>query len=68
MNVTAPRFARHESQTRRLFAGLALVVTVVLGAVVGQLADSGYDDALMAQADLAPTQVVVITATRLPRA
>jgi hypothetical protein len=68
MHTTAtPRFARHESQARRLFAGLALAVTVIVGAGVGQLADSGYDAGLMAQADLAPTQVVVVTATRLPR-
>jgi hypothetical protein len=65
--TAAPRFTRHESQTRRLFAGLALAVTVIVGAALGQLADSGYDAALMAQADLAPTQVVVVTATRLPR-
>jgi hypothetical protein len=66
--AATPRFARHESQARRLFAGLALVATLVTGAVVGQLADSGYDAALMAQADLVPTQVVVVTAKRLPRA
>lgn len=66
--TTAPRFARHESQARRLFAGLAVVVSMGVLASIGQLADSGYDAALMAQADSAPTQVVVITAKRLPRA
>lgn len=66
--TTAPLFARHESQARRLFAGLAIVVTLAVLASIGQLADSGYDDALMAQTGSAPTQVVVITAKRLPRA
>lgn len=66
--TTAPLFARHESQVRRVFAGLAVVLTLGVLASIGQLADSGYDEALMAQADSAPTQVVVITAKRLPRA
>lgn len=66
--TTAPLFARYESQVRRVFAGLAVVLTLGVLASIGQLADNGYDEALMAQADSAPTQVVVITAKRLPRA
>ena len=48
-------------------AGFALVLTLGLVAALGQMADRQYDDALMAQADEAPTQVVVIKSTRLPR-
>ena len=67
MNAAQPRFAAEETAVRRLAAGLALVLTMGLVAAMGQLADRQYDSALMAQADEAPTQVVVVHATRLPR-
>lgn len=67
MNAAQPRFAAEETTVRRLAAGLALVLTMGLVAAMGQLADRQYDDALMAQADDAPTQVVVVHATRLRR-
>ncbi len=67
MTAATPRFAAQETAVRRLAAGLALVLTLGLVAALGQLADRQYDDALMAQADAAPTQVVVVHSTRLPR-
>jgi hypothetical protein len=60
-----PRFASHETTVRRAAAGLALVLTLGLMAGLDHVADRQYDEALMAQADEAPTQVVVITAKRL---
>jgi hypothetical protein len=59
------RFAQQESQVRRTAAGIALVMALGLMAALGQVADGQYDEALMAQADDAPTQVVVVTAKRL---
>lgn len=67
MNAATPRFAAEETAVRRLAAGFALVLTLGLVAAMGQMADRQYDDALMAQADQAPTQVVVVHSTRLPR-
>ncbi|WP_374569390.1 hypothetical protein [Ideonella sp.] len=67
MTAATPRFAAQETAARRLAAGFALVLTLGLVAALGQLADRQYDDALMAQADSAPTQVVVVHSTRLPR-
>lgn len=63
--ATTPRFAAQQTAARRVAAGLALVLTLGLMAGLDQVADRQYDDALMAQADAAPTQVVVITAKRL---
>ncbi|WP_374567307.1 hypothetical protein [Ideonella sp.] len=63
--ATTPRFAAQQTAARRVAAGLALVLTLGLMAGLDHVADRQYDDALMAQADNAPTQVVVITAKRL---
>jgi hypothetical protein len=63
--ANTPRFAAQETTVRRMAAGLALVLTLGLAAGLDQVADRQYDAALMAQADDAPTQVVVITAKRL---
>ena len=60
------RFASQETQVRRAAAGVALVMALSVMAALGQVADGQYDDALMAQADDAPTQVVVVSAKRLP--
>ena len=51
---------------RHAAAGVALAMALSVMAALGQVADGQYDDALMAQADDAPTQVVVVTARRLP--
>jgi len=67
MTAATPRFAAQETAVRRLAAGFALVLTLGTVAALGQLADRHYDNALMAQADTAPTQVVVVHSTRLPR-
>ncbi|HEX5686993.1 MAG TPA: hypothetical protein VFY73_23520 [Ideonella sp.] len=63
--TTAPRLVAHQTAARRVAAGLALVLTLGLMAGLDQVADRQYDNALMAQADEVPTQVVVITAKRL---
>jgi hypothetical protein len=60
------RFSSQETQVRRAAAGVALVMAFSVMAALGQVADGQYDDALMAQADDAPTQVVLISAKRLP--
>jgi hypothetical protein len=60
------RFASQGTQVRRGAAGVALVMALIVMAALGQVADVQYDDALMAQADEAPTQVVVVSAKRLP--
>jgi hypothetical protein len=70
MTTTAtPRFAANETRARSFAAGLALVLTLGLLASLDQVADRQYDAALMANSasDL-PTQVVVVTASRLPHA
>lgn len=65
--ITRPfSFSTQEGQVRRAAAGVALVMALSVLAAVGQVADGQYDDALMAQADDAPTQVVVVSAKRLP--
>lgn len=65
--ITNPfRFSSQEGQVRRAAAGVAFVMALSLMAALGQVADGQYDDALMAQADEAPTQVVVVSAKRLP--
>ena len=63
--ANTPRFAAHQTAARRVAAGLALVLTLGLMAGLDKVADRQYDDALMAQADDAPTQVVGVTAKRL---
>lgn len=60
------RFSSQEGQVRRAAAGVALVMAMSVLAALGQVADGQYGDALMAQADDAPTQVVVVSAKRLP--
>ena len=62
--------ARNEFSTSRARAaafGLAAVVTLVLLAGMGRIADRQLDDVLLAQARSLPTQVVVVTGQRLPR-
>ncbi|MEK8032632.1 hypothetical protein AACH06_17565 [Ideonella sp. DXS29W] len=68
MHTSTPRFifGKQELQARRAAAGVALVMTLSLLSALGQLANDRYDDALMAQADEAPTQVVVVSASRWP--
>jgi len=66
--AATPLFAANETRVRSLAAGLALVLTLGLVASLNQVADRQYDAALMADAaNNVPTQLVVITATRLPR-
>jgi hypothetical protein len=60
------RFSSQETQVRRTAAGVALVMAMSVLAALGQVADGQYDDALMAHADEVPTQVVVVSAKRLP--
>lgn len=65
--AATPRFAANETRARSFAAGLALVLTLGLLASLDQVADRQYDAALMADAaSNVPTQLVVITATRLP--
>lgn len=62
-----PRFLSELNAFRRIAAGLALTLTVVMLAGVGGLADMHYDAAVTAAAaESTPTQVVVVTARRLP--
>jgi len=60
-------FTTSSAAARSSFFALAAVVTLSLLASVGGLADHQYDSALVAQANSVPTQVVVVTAQRLPR-
>ena len=68
MNTTTTRFVASSVSHRALAFGLAALVSFGLLSGVSFTADKVHDDALMAQASTLPTQVVVITATRLPRA
>ncbi|WP_374674707.1 hypothetical protein [Ideonella sp.] len=62
-----PRFVTALNASRRIAAGLSVALTVMVLAGVGELADQHYDDAVAAAADSRPTQVVHVTAKRLPR-
>lgn len=67
MSPIAPRFSSRESAVRRIAAGLAMAVTLGITMGVAGLADYEYDRMLIAQADLAPVHVVVVSAPRLPQ-
>jgi hypothetical protein len=62
-------FTAHDSTARRVAAGLALVLTMGIVATLDKVADRQYDEALTAEAsESTPVQLVIVTASRLPRA
>jgi len=64
--ASTPRFAAEQTSARRIAAGLALALTIGLLAGLDRVAESQYDEAMVAQVAQTPAaQVVVITAKRL---
>lgn len=61
-----PRYTASSTAARSTAFGLAAVVTLSLLSGLGQVADHQHDQALLAQADGQPVQVVVVTG-KLPR-
>lgn len=66
--TAAARFETTSAAQRASAFGLAAVVTLSVLFSLDRTADHHYDDALLAQADSAPTQVVVVTGQRPARA
>ena len=65
--TTTTRFVASSLTHRAVAFGLAALVSMSLLSGVSVTADHVHDEALMAQVDSATTQVVVVTAKRLPR-